>query len=148
MVLVDNKKARFNYEITDTYEAGIELLGFETKAVRNKHGKLEGSFVKVRGGEAYLVGAEIPPYQPGNTPKNYEPGRNRRLLLTKAELKFLAGKESERGLTLVPLSLYNKGRFIKLSFGLAKNKKKYDKREAIKKKNVKRDIERTLRKSF
>lgn len=145
MSLVNNKKAGFNYEITDKYEAGIELLGVETKAIRSGHGMLDGSYVKIRGGEAYLVGANIPPYQPSNIPKNYDPERVRRLLLTKDELKRLTGQESEHGLTLIPLSLYNKDRFIKLSFGLAKHKKKADKREDIKARDAKKEINRMLK---
>lgn len=147
MSLVDNKKAGFNYEITDKYEAGIELLGSETKSLRMNRGSLEGAYVKIRGNEAFLVGATIPAFQPGNTPKSYDPERVRRLLLTKQELKFLTGRESEKGLTLIPLALYNKGRFIKLSFGVAKNKKKFDKREDIKKRETDREIHRDL-KSF
>lgn len=146
MNLVENKKAGLNYEITDKYDAGIELLGFEAKSVRQKRGSLEGAYVKVRGGEAFLVGATIPPYQASNAPKNYDPERPRRLLLTKPELNFLTGRESERGLTLIPLALYNGKRFLKLSFGVARHKKKYDKREDIKKRDIKREIDRTLKK--
>ena len=145
MSLVENKKAGFNYEITDKYEAGIELLGHETKSVRAKHGSLEGAYVKIRGSEAFLVGATVPPFQVGNTPKNYDPERVRRLLLTKQELKYLTGRESERGLTLIPLALYNKGRYIKLSFGVARNKKKFDKREDIKKRETDREIHRDIK---
>ncbi len=147
MSLVDNKKAGFNYEIGDKYEAGIELLGSESKSIRAKRGSLEGSYVKIRGNEAFLVGATIPAFQATNVPKSYDPERVRRLLLTKAELRYLTGRESEKGLTLIPLSLYNKGRFIKLSFGIAKNKKKFDKREDIKKRETDREIHRDL-KSF
>lgn len=145
MSLVENKKAGFNYEITDKYEAGIELLGNETKSLRLKRGSLEGAYVKIRGNEAFLVGSTIPPYQADNTPKKYDPERVRRLLLTKQELKFLTGRESERGITLIPLALYAKGRFIKLSFGLAKNKKKFDKREDIKKRETNREINREMK---
>ncbi|MDD5153006.1 MAG: SsrA-binding protein SmpB [Candidatus Pacebacteria bacterium] len=145
MSLVDSKKAGFNYELGEKYEAGIELLGHEVKSVRAGHGILAGAYVKIRGGEAYLVGAAIPPYQPGNTPVGYDPERSRRLLLTKHEIKVLADLDRRQGLTLVPLALYNKGRVIKLSFALAKHKKKSDKREAIKKKDVARDIERSLK---
>ena len=145
MSLVENKKAGFNYEITDKYEAGIELLGNEAKAIRAKHGSLEGSYVKIRGNEAFLVGASIPAYQPSNTPKSYDPERVRRLLLTKQELNYLTGRESERGLTLIPLAIYAKGRYLKISFGVAKNKKKFDKREDIKKRDTDREIHRDLK---
>ncbi|MCX6713089.1 MAG: SsrA-binding protein SmpB [Candidatus Vogelbacteria bacterium] len=145
MSLVDSKKAGFNYELGEKYEAGIELLGHEVKSVRAGHGILAGAYVKIRGGEAYLVGASIPPYQPGNMSVGYDPERPRRLLLTKHELKVLADLDQQKGLTLVPLALYNKGRIIKLSFAQAKHKKKSDKREVIKKKDVQRDLERTLK---
>jgi SsrA-binding protein len=145
MSLIENKKAGFNYEITDKYEAGLELLGHETKSVRQNRGSLEGAYVKIRGGEAFLVGATIPPYQTGNTPKNYDPERVRRLLLTKQELKHLTSRDGEKGFTLIPLAFYAKGRFIKLSFGVGKHKKKFDKRENIKKRETDREIEREMK---
>jgi len=143
--LVQNKKAGFNYELLDHYEAGLDLLGFEVKALKNGRGSLEGSYVIIRGGEAFLVGAQIPPYQPANTPATYDPKRNRKLLLTKKELKVLLGKESEKGLTLVPISVYNKGNLLKLKLAVARGKKKFDKRETIKKREAKREIDRTLK---
>lgn len=146
--LVEHKKAHFNYEILDTYEAGIELTGSEVKALKSKKGSLEGAYVIIRGAEAFLVGATIPPYQPGNTPEDYDPMRPRRLLLTKKEIAELAGKEGQKGLTLVPISVYNKGNKLKLSFAVARGKKKYDKREDIKKREAKRDIERTLKREY
>src|SRR4051812_32304647 len=115
MSLIEHKKARFDYEILEEYEAGLELLGGEVKALRAKLGKLEGAHVLIRGGEAYLVGASIPPYQPGNTEKGYEADRNRRLLLTKKELAALASYEGQKGLTIVPLRVYNKGSLLKLA---------------------------------
>lgn len=143
--LIENKKARLNYEILEQYEAGIELSGFEVKSLRNKRGSLDGAHVVVRGGEAYLLNAHIPPYQPGNTPKDYDPERNRRLLLTKKEIAELAGAESKKGLTIVPISVYNKKRKLKVSLAIARGKKKYDKREDIKKRDLKRAIDRTLK---
>jgi len=145
MALLQNKKVKLNYEILKSFEAGLDLLGFEVKALRNHMGSLEGSHVTVRGGEAFLVGATIPPYQPANTPKEYDPARNRRLLLHAKELAELAGSESQRGLTIVPISVYNKGRNLKLKIAIARGKKKYDKREDLKKRTAKRDIERTLK---
>jgi SsrA-binding protein len=139
---IKNKKALFNYEVTEKFQAGMELLGHEVKAIRANMGALEGSHVVVRGGEAFLVGATIPPYQPNNTPKDYDPGRSRRLLLTKKELAELSNQESKKGLTIVPISVYNAGRNLKLEIGVARGKKKFDKREDIKKKDTKRDIER------
>lgn len=142
MSLLTHTKARFDYELLDTYSAGIELLGFEVKGVRRGHGSLEGTHVILRGGEAYLVGMNIPPFQPGNTPENYDPMRTRRLLLTKKELAELERKVHERGLTLVPISVYNKGRKLKVDIALAKGKKKHDKRETIKKRDSDREIRR------
>lgn len=148
MTFAQNKKASFNYEFLEELEAGIELLGNEVRAVRTGHASLEGSHGTIRGGEAFLVGATIPPYQPNNTPKGYEPMRNRRLLLTKKELSRLAGLEKQKGLTIVPISLYNKGRKIKVRLAVARGKKKFDKRESIKRRESERDVQRTLRDSL
>src|SRR5581483_10208326 len=103
MALIENKKARLNYEILEEFEAGLKLLGTEVKALRQAQGKLEGSHVVVRGGEAYLVGASIPPYQPKNTKKGYDPERSRKLLMTKKELLRAAQFEGQKGLTIVPI---------------------------------------------
>jgi|SRR3989344_2004463 len=143
--LVENKKAYFNYEILEKFEAGIELVGLEVKSLKGKHGSLEGSRVLARGDEAFVVGMHIPPYQPSNTPKDYDPLRNRRLLLTKKEIDVILGAESKKGLTVVPISLYTKGRKIKISVGIARGKKKYDKRETIKKRDMERDVARELK---
>ena len=143
--LVENKKAYFNYEILEKFEAGIELVGLEVKSLKGKHGSLEGSRVLARGDEAFVVGMHIPPYQPSNTPKDYDPLRNRRLLLTKREIDVILGAESKKGLTVVPISLYTKGRKIKISVGIARGKKKYDKRETIKKRDMERDVARELK---
>ena len=145
MNLIEHKKARFNYEILETYEAGLELLGLEVKSLRKGQGSLEGAHAIVRGGEVYLVGATIPPYQVGNTPKEYDPARTRRLLLTKKEIGELAGFENKKGLTIIPLSVYNKNSRLKLSLGVARGKKKYDKRETLKKRDTEREIRRTLK---
>jgi SsrA-binding protein len=145
MTLIDHKKARFDYEIMDKYEAGIELLGFEVKSLMSKRGSLEGAFVIARGGEAFLMGASIPPYQAKNTPAGYDPYRTRRLLLKKSEINSLAGKESANGLTIVPLSMYNKGTKIKIEIAVARHKKKHDKRELIKKRETDREMRRELK---
>lgn len=147
-MLINNTKAHFNYEILERFEAGIELLGFEVKSLRAKHGSLEGSHVLVRGGEAYLIGAEIPPYQVANTPKDYEPRRNRRLLLTQDEIKKLENTENTKGLTIVPISVYNEERFIKVEIALVRGKKKFDKRETIKKRETDREINRSLKRDL
>lgn len=143
--LLDNRKALFSYEPLETLEAGLELLGYEVKALRAGKGSLAGSYVTIRGGEAFLVGATISPYQAGNVPKEYEPTRNRRLLLAKKELSRLAGATERDGLTIVPISVYNKGSLIKIELALAKGKKKHDKRQSIKKRETDREIDRTLK---
>jgi len=141
---IRNKKAGFDYEILDTYEAGIELFGLEVKSIKGGHGSMAGAQIVIMDNQAWLVGANIPPYQAGNTPNDYDQTRSRRLLLTKREIKELIGKREQKGLTLVPLSLYNKNRLIKLKFAVARGRKKYDKREVLKKRDVERDIRRTL----
>jgi SsrA-binding protein len=142
--LVDYKKARFNYEILETYEAGIELFGYETKSLKKGQGSLDGSHVLVRGGEAFVVNMLVPPYQEKNTPPGYEPRRNRKLLLTRKEIAQLADKEDGRGLTIVPISVYNKGNLIKVSVAVVRGKKRFDKRESIKQ----RETDRAVRREF
>lgn len=144
-VLVKNQKVFFNYEITDKYNAGIELLGFEVKSVKEGHGNMEGSYVIIRGGEAFLIGLDIPPFQQKNTPDGYDSKRNRKLLLNKKEINILTEIEKEKGLTIVPIALYNNGRKIKLELGVAKGKKKFDKRQTIKERESNKEINRTLK---
>jgi SsrA-binding protein len=138
----ENRKVYFNYEILEKYETGIELFGAEVKSVRGGKMSLEGAFVIVRGGECFLINANIPPYQPNNTQKDYDPLRNKKLLLTKKEIRELADSEKNKSLTIVPISVYNKGRKIKVSIALAKGKKKFDKRENIKKRETDREVRR------
>lgn len=138
----ENRKARFNYEILDKYEAGIELLGIEVKSVRAGRMSLEGAFVVVRGREVFLINANIPPYQVNNSPKDYDPLRNKKLLLTKKEIAILGGSEKNKSLTIVPISVYNKNRKIKIEIAVVKGKKKQDKRETIKKRETDREIRR------
>lgn len=145
MHLVEHKKARLNYEVLEEFEAGLELFGHEVKSLRGKQGKLEGAHVIFRGGEAYLVGAHIPPYQTANTPKAYDPDRTRRLLLTKKELAQLVGIEGQKGLTIVPLWVYNKGSKLKVKIAVARGRKKFDKREVLKKRDTEREVRRTLK---
>ena len=140
----DNSKALFDYEILERFTAGIELEGTEVKSVRAGKCSLRGSFVAIRGQEAFLINADIPAYQPKNAPQNYDSLRARKLLLSKAELEELSDAEGTKGLTIVPLSVYNKGRFLKLDIAIARGKKKFDKRQAIKKRDVERDLKRTL----
>ena len=146
--MIKNRKASFKYDIQEKITAGIELLGYEVKALRNGQGSLEGSHITVRGNEAYLIGAHISPYQPKNTPKEYDPDRNRRLLLTKEEIEKMEGIERRKGLTIVPLSVYNAGRWIKIEIGVARGKKKFNKRETIKKRDTEREIRRTLKNKY
>lgn len=145
MILLENKKAYFDYEILEKFEAGLELKGFEVKSLKNKQGSLLGSRVLIRGGEAFVVGFEIFPYQSKNTPKDYDSQRTRRLLLRKKEISYLDGKSKQAGLTLIPLRVYTKKNLIKMEFAVARGLKKYDKREKIKAKESKRKIERTLK---
>ena len=144
-VYAENRRARFDYEILETYEAGIELKGFEVKAIKSGRCSIAGSFAVPKGNEIWLLNADIPPYQPANTPVDYDSKRSRRLLLKHEEIKELLGAIKARGLTLVPLRVYNKRGLVKLELALARPKKKYDKRETIRKREVKREIERTLR---
>ena len=146
--VLENKKVRLNFEVLRAFEAGLDLRGFEVKALRARQGSLEGAHVTVSGGEAYLIGMTIPPYQMANTPTSYDPVRNRRLLLNKKELAELSGSESQKGLTIVPISVYSKGHKLKLEIAVARGKKKYDKREDLKKRDAKKDIERTLKNQY
>lgn len=143
--LIENRKAKFDYEILESFDAGIVLAGTEVKSLRSGQGSLEGSRVTIRGGEAFLIGATIPPYQVKNAPKDFESIRNRKLLLTKKEIAQLSGVESKKGLTIVPISVYNKGKKLKVSIATVRGKKKFDKRESIKKREAERDIARTLK---
>lgn len=144
-VLLNNKKAWFDYEVVEHFEAGIELHGFEVKSLRSKRGSLDGSHVTVRGGEAYLLNVHIPPYQPANAPDSFDTYRQRRLLLTKKEIQKLGGLEEKKGLTIVPLSMYNKGRHIKVDVAVVRGKKQHDKRQKIKEKDTIRDMERDIK---
>ncbi|OGZ98598.1 MAG: SsrA-binding protein [Candidatus Sungbacteria bacterium RIFCSPHIGHO2_02_FULL_47_11] len=140
-----NRRARFDYEILETYEAGIELFGFEVKAIKTGHINLTGSFAVIKNNETWLLNTTVPPYQPKNAPADYDPIRTRRLLLKKAEIEELIGKTAQMGLTLVPLKVYTKRSRIKILLGLGKHKKKQDKREVIKKRETEREIKRTLK---
>jgi SsrA-binding protein len=142
---IKNRKARFNFEILETFEAGLVLLGIEAKSIRNSKGSLEGSHVIIRGGEAFLVGATITEYQPANTPKKYDKERPRKLLLSKKQLALMEQQTEKAHLTAIPLRLYNAGQNIKLEVALARGKKKFDKRETLKARDSKRDIDRTLK---
>ncbi len=146
--LAYNRKAGFDYEILETYEAGLVLRGFEVKAIKTGHMNLAGAFITAKGNELYLTNSFIPPYQPKNTPPDYEPYQARKLLLRRAEIASLIGKTKQKGLTLVPLKVYTKRGKIKLEFAVAKGKKKIDKREKIKKREEERRIDRAMKESY
>lgn len=138
-----NKKVFLDYQILDRFEAGINLIGAEVKAVRLGHADLTGSFVKIIGSEAYLVNAKIFPYQYGGV-ENYDEKRTRKLLLHKKEIISLKSKIEGSNLSIVPISMYTTKNFIKLELGLGKGKKKFEKKEAKKKKDIERDVELEL----
>ena len=143
-IYAEHSRARFDYEILETFEAGIALKGFEVKAVKSGRCNLSGAFVVPKNDELWLVNADIPPYQPMNTPAGYDSKRSRRLLLHKKEIVHLIGKKNE-GLTIVPLELYTKGRMLKLKIGLGRRRKKTDKRDVIRKREARKEIARTLK---
>jgi len=145
-VLAINRKAKFDYQILDKYEAGLVLSGLEVKSIKNGKMSLKGSYVTInKNEEVFLINAQITPFQIKNAPKDYQPDRTRKLLLHKKEIKNLIGKIKQKGLTLVPLRVYTKHRKLKLEFGLGQGKKKTDKRESIKRREDERKIGRALR---
>jgi SsrA-binding protein len=145
MSLIDNKKALFDYTVLEELEAGIELRGTEVKSIRMGLGSLKGARVVARGGEAYLVSATIPPWQIANAGTDYDPERPRRLLLNAKEIAHVASAEGQKGLTIVPLSLYSKSRRLKLSIAIVRGKKQHDKRETIRNREVGRKIAREMK---
>jgi SsrA-binding protein len=138
-IYAENKRALFDYEVLEKYEAGVKLHGFEVKAVKTGHIDLTGSYVTIKNGEVFLLNAFIPPHQPKNTPAFYEPKRTRKLLLKSSEIKALIGKS--KGLTMIPIRVYTKDHGkLKIEFALARARKKYDKREQIKKREAAREM--------
>ncbi len=144
-VIIENKKAFANYHFIEKFQAGIVLIGQEVKSIKEGRVNLSGSFISLKGEEVFWVGATIPPYQPKNAPENYNPQRERKLLLTKPEIRKLIGRVRQRGLTIVPLMIYTKRGNIKMKFALARGKGKVDKREQIKKREIEREIKRALK---
>lgn len=145
-ILATNKRAYYDYEILEKFEAGLKLIGHEVKSVKVGHISLKGSYVIIKNQEAYLINAHIPPYQPLNAPRDYDPTRTRKLLLHKSQIKSLIGKTGQKGLTLVPLKVYtNQKGIIKLESALVRGKRKFDKRAAIAEREAKRRIERAMR---
>jgi len=144
-ILAKNKRAYFDYEILETFEAGISLLGFEVKSIKASRLSLDNAFANFYDGDLYLLNANIPAWQPKNAPKDFEPTRSRKLLLHKKELKYLLGKIREARLALIPLSFLLKNNKIKVELGLGKSRRKIDKRELIRKREVEREIDRHLK---
>ncbi len=145
MILVENKKFFLKYAPLENFAAGIELSGQEVKALRAKLGSLEGARVVVRGGEAFIVGMTVPPYQTANAPKSYDPERARRLLLTKKEIATLAAAESKKGLTIIPIELYTAHRLVKARIAIVRGKGKADRREDLKKRAALREAGRDIK---
>jgi SsrA-binding protein len=145
-IITKNKRALFKYHVLERLTAGISLIGQEVKSIKNGRINLAGAYAVVKNQELFLVGANIPPYQPKNAPRDYNPERSRKLLLKKSEIKYLIGKTKQKGLTIVPLSVYTKGSKIKLELGLVRIKSKPDKRETIKKREVQKELKRALKK--
>lgn len=143
-VVAQNKKARHDYFIEETLEAGIVLTGTEIKSIRRGRVNLKDSYARIRDGEAFVLNMHISEYEQGNR-YNHDPLRERKLLLHRTEINRLIGQTKIQGLTLVPLRLYLKGSFCKMEIGIAKGKKNYDKRESLKQKDAKREMERALR---
>ncbi len=144
-VISDNRKARYLYEILETYEAGIQLTGTEVKSIRAGKANLQDGYALIRDGEAWLINVHISPYTSSGQYFNHEPRRTRKLLLHQQEIRKLIGKVEQQGLTLVPLKMYFKSGWVKVSIALAKGKKIYDKREDIKQRQDKRDIQRAMK---
>jgi SsrA-binding protein len=143
-LICTNKKARRDYAIDDTYEAGMVLMGTEVKALRQGKAHLKDSYARIKDDEIFLVDTHISPYSHGNQ-LNHDPDRTRKLLMHKREIRKLYGKTRERGFTLVPLRIYFKGGKAKVEIGLGKGKRLYDKREDLKKKAVEREVERSFK---
>lgn len=142
-IVASNRRARYEYEIDDTIEAGLVLTGTEIKSVRAGQVQLNDSFARIDEGEVWLHNMQIAPYEQGNR-ANVEQRRTRKLLLKRAEIDRLFGKVNERGLTLIPLTLYLRNGFAKVELGIAKGRKLHDKREAIAQREAKREQERAL----
>lgn len=143
--LATNRRAKYDYHLVETFEAGLVLSGQEVKSVKKGRMSLKGAYVTIKDEELWLINALIPPYQPKNTPADYQSTRSRKLLLNKKEIKSLIGKTRQKGLTLVPLRVYTKHNRLKLAFALGLGKRKTDKREKIKKREAERRIGRALK---
>lgn len=147
-IIADNRQARFQYEVIDTYEAGIALTGTEVKSIRAGKVNLRDGFANIKRGEAWLHNVHISPHSMTNLAYNHEPRRTRKLLLHKQEIRKLIGQTEQKGLTLVPLKMYFKNGRIKVAIALGKGKKLHDKRESLKKKQDKREMDRAKKASY
>ena len=144
-IITENKKAQFNYHLLEKFQAGVVLDGQEVKAIKQGRVNIRGAFVIIKNGEVFLIGATVPPYQPENLLKEYRSQRTRKLLLKKSEIRELIGKSQQKGLTMIPLKVYTQRGKIKIEFALARGKKKFDKRQKIKKREVEREMRRALK---
>jgi SsrA-binding protein len=144
-VVSDNRQARFLYEILETHEAGVELMGTEVKSIRQGKANLRDGYGLIRNGQAWLYNVHISPHDTTNRSYNHEPTRTRRLLLHKDEIRKLVGQVEQKGLTLVPLKMYLKGGWVKVTLALVRGKKLHDKREDLKRKQAKREIDRAIK---
>lgn len=142
-ILAENKKAFFDYEILEKYEAGLVLTGQEVKSAKNGQINLKGSYITFHNNKPTIIGMHIAKYKPAGKLPDYDPVRTRDVLLKKKEIAYLQGKSQEKGLTIVPLKVYIKGRLVKIEIGVGRGKKTYDKRETIKKRDLQREMNRT-----
>ncbi len=140
--IAENRRARFDYDIRETFEAGLELQGHEVKSAKSGRFQIAGAQALIRGGEAWLLGSHIPPYQKGNTPPDYEDDRARRLLLAKEEIRRIQGALIDKSVRLIPLRAYLKRGLIKIELGLARSRRASDKRDALKKRAHQREMRR------
>lgn len=145
MIYTENRKAKHDYESLENFEGGLELLGHEVKSIRSGGGNLTGAYVSLRKGELWLIGARVTPYAKSGKRDEIDPARERKILMRSSDIRSLAGKIQQKGLTLVPFSLYPRGRHIKLSFGLCRGRHAYDKKEKLKLRDLERDTRRVLR---
>ncbi|MDB9372386.1 SsrA-binding protein SmpB [Nodularia sphaerocarpa] len=144
-VISDNRQARYLYEILETFEAGVELVGTEVKSIRAGRVNLQDGYALIRNGEAWLINVHISPYNASGQYFNHEPRRTRKLLLHRQEIRKLIGKVEQEGLTLVPLKMYLKRGWVKVSIALGKGKKLHDKRESLKRRQDQRDMQRAMK---
>ncbi len=144
-IFAENRKASFDYEILETFEAGLVLAGFEAKSARAKRVNLQDSYLTIHNNELWLTNASFYPLQPKNIPVSYQPDRPRKILVHTSELKRLIGKVREARLTLIPLQIYNVKQRLKLKFALAKSKRRFEKRDLLRQRDITRDVQRTLK---